>query len=147
MLEIQLIRDQKERAVTGLKKRGFGPDRLQELDQVIALDDQRKEIQTKLDYLLSQRNTLSDEIGNLFKQGKAAEANALKTKVQEIKDQAESLNPTLKRSGLLFPILQIQWFRTEEHLKTIRYTRNGRQTFQNFRKARYLTGTWRRDTT
>jgi len=92
MLEIQLIRDQKERAIAGLKKRGFGPDRLQELDQVIALDDQRKEIQTKLDNLLSQRNNLSDEIGNLFKQGKAAEANALKTKVQEIKDQAESLN-------------------------------------------------------
>ena len=95
MLEIQIIRDQKDRALTGLKKRGFSEDRLKELDQVIALDDQRKEIQTRLDNLLSQRNTLSDEIGNLFKQGKAAEANALKNKVQEIKEQADTLNQDL----------------------------------------------------
>jgi len=95
MLEIQIIREQRERAITGLKKRGFTEERLRELDQIIALDDQRKEIQTRLDHLLSQRNSLSDEIGNLFKKGKAAEANELKNKVQEIKDQADSLNQEL----------------------------------------------------
>jgi seryl-tRNA synthetase len=95
MLEIQIIREQKDRALTGLKKRGFSEDRLKELDQVIALDDQRKEIQTRLDNLLAQRNSLSDEIGNLFKQGKAAEANTLKNKVQEIKEQAETLSQDL----------------------------------------------------
>ncbi|HJW27641.1 MAG TPA: serine--tRNA ligase [Saprospiraceae bacterium] len=95
MLEIQLLRDQKERVITGLKKRGFDEDRLRNLDQVIALDDQRKEVQTRLDNLLSQRNSLSDEIGNLFKKGKAAEANELKTKVQGIKDQAEALTQEL----------------------------------------------------
>jgi seryl-tRNA synthetase len=96
MLEIQIIRDQKDRVITGLKKRGFSEDRLQILDQIITLDDQRKEVQTRLDSLLSDRNTLSDEIGNLFKKGQAKEANELKIKVQNIKENAESLDQQLK---------------------------------------------------
>ena len=96
MLEIQIIRDQKARVISGLKKRGFSDERLQILDQIINLDDQRKDVQTRLDSLLSERNTLSDEIGNLFKQGKAKEANDLKSKVQSIKENADSLDQELK---------------------------------------------------
>jgi len=96
MLEIQIIRDQKARVISGLKKRGFSDERLQILDQIINLDDQRKDVQTRLDSLLSERNTLSDEIGNLFKQGKAKEANDLKSKVQSIKENADSLDQQLK---------------------------------------------------
>ncbi|HZV45351.1 MAG TPA: serine--tRNA ligase [Saprospiraceae bacterium] len=96
MLEIQIIRDQKARVISGLKKRGFSDERLQILDQIINLDDQRKDVQTRLDSLLSERNTLSDEIGNLFKQGKAKEANELKSKVQSIKENADSLDQELK---------------------------------------------------
>jgi len=96
MLEIQIIRDQKARVISGLKKRGFSDERLQILDQIINLDDQRKDVQTRLDSLLSERNTLSDEIGNLFKQGKAKEANELKSKVQSIKENADSLDQQLK---------------------------------------------------
>jgi seryl-tRNA synthetase len=89
MLEIQTIREQKERVLTGLRKRGFSPDRLAIIEQVITLDDDRKEIQTRLDRSLNERNTLSDQIGGLFKQGKAQEANELKQKVQAIKENAE----------------------------------------------------------
>ncbi|HXR81957.1 MAG TPA: serine--tRNA ligase [Saprospiraceae bacterium] len=96
MLEIQIIRDQKARVISGLKKRGFSDERLQILDQIINLDDQRKDVQTRLDSLLSERNSLSDEIGNLFKQGKAKEANELKSKVQSIKENADSLDQQLK---------------------------------------------------
>ena len=96
MLEIQIIRDQKARVISGLKKRGFSDERLQILDQIINLDDQRKDVQTRLDSLLSERNSLSDEIGNLFKQGKAKEANELKSKVQSIKENADSLDQELK---------------------------------------------------
>ena len=96
MLEIQIIRDQKARVISGLKKRGFSDERLQILDQIINLDDQRKDVQTRLDSLLSERNSLSDEIGNLFKQGKAKEANDLKSKVQSIKENADSLDQQLK---------------------------------------------------
>jgi len=96
MLEIQIIRDQQDRVITGLKKRGFSEERLQILNQIIALDDQRKEVQTRLDGLLSERNTISDEIGNLFKKGQAKEANELKAKVQNIKENADLLDQQLK---------------------------------------------------
>jgi len=96
MLEIQIIRDQKDRVITGLTKRGFSQERLQVLDQIISLDDHRKEVQTRLDGLLSERNTLSDEIGVMFKNGKAKEANELKIKVQAIKENVDTLDQQLK---------------------------------------------------
>ena len=98
MLEIQILRDQKERAIAGLKKRGFSDERLENIDRILALDDLRKEVQTQLDTLLNERNTLSDEIGNLFKQGKGLEANQLKARVQTIKDAADALEIKLQET-------------------------------------------------
>lgn len=98
MLEIQILRDQKERVITGFKKRGFSAERLENIDRVLALDDLRKDVQTQLDNLLNERNTLSDQIGNLFKQGKAPEANELKTKVQAIKEAADALELKLQET-------------------------------------------------
>ncbi len=95
MLEIQILRDQRKRALDGLKKRGLGEDRLALLDRVISLDDERKEVQTQLDISLNERNTLSDQIGSLFKQGKTQEANQLKSRVQEIKETADALDQKL----------------------------------------------------
>lgn len=97
MLEIQILRDQRDRVITGFRKRGFSEERLLTVDQVIALDDQRKEVQTELDGLLNERNTLSDEIGRLFKSGQAQEANALKTKVQTLKETIEGLELRLQQ--------------------------------------------------
>ncbi len=95
MIEIQILRDEKERAIMGLKKRGFTEERLLLVDQIIDLDDRRKAAQTRLDGLLSERNSLSEEIGNFFKSGKAAEANQLKDKVQSIKNEAETVEAAL----------------------------------------------------
>ncbi len=89
MIEIQVLRDEKDRVIKGLKKRGFTEEKLLVIDQIIDLDDKRKAAQTQLDNLLSERNTLSDEIGGLYKTGKKEEANELKIKVQSIKDAAE----------------------------------------------------------
>lgn len=96
MLEIQILREQKDRVLAGFKKRGFSKDRLALIDQVISLDNERKEVQTQLDSLLNERNTLSEEIGNLFKKGQANEANQLKNKVQGIKETADNLDQKLQ---------------------------------------------------
>ena len=95
MLEIQILREQKDRVLTGLKKRGFSDERLASVDQALVLDDRRKELQTQLDGLLNERNKLSDEIGRLFKSGQAAEANQLKTKVQDLKTDIDNLENLL----------------------------------------------------
>lgn len=91
MLELQILREQSERVTNGLKKRGLSEDRLALTAKIIGLDDQRKEVQTLLDTRLNERNNLSDQIGRLFKEGKAAEANALKEQVQAIKEDADAL--------------------------------------------------------
>ncbi|HZV68719.1 MAG TPA: serine--tRNA ligase [Saprospiraceae bacterium] len=93
---MQILRDQKERVLTGFRKRGFSAERLALTDQAIKLDDERKEVQTQLDSLLNERNTLSDEIGNLFKKGQGAEANQLKAKVQGIKENADNMEQRLQ---------------------------------------------------
>jgi seryl-tRNA synthetase len=98
MLELQILRDQRDRAIAGLRKRGFSEERLLAIDQIVAMDDTRKEIQTQLDTLLNERNTLSDEIGNLFKSGKAQEANQLKIKVQATKEAADALQARLDQT-------------------------------------------------
>ncbi len=98
MLEIQILRDQLERAVTGLKKRGLNEERLGIIDQVIGMDDLRKEVQTELDGLLNERNNLSDQIGNLFKKGMGSEANQLKIKVQELKSRTDGLEEKLQKT-------------------------------------------------
>ena len=55
------------------------------IDQLIALDDERKKLQTELDNLLSETNTTSKEIGKLMGQGKNEEAEEMKKRVSELK--------------------------------------------------------------
>ena len=96
MLEIGIIRDQKERVLSGLKKKNASPEMLEMPDRIIARDDERKSTQTSLDNLLSKINKLSDEIGSLFKAGKAAEANAMKSEVAALKEEAKTLEVSLR---------------------------------------------------
>ena len=99
MLSIQVIRDNREALINGLLKRNWSEEGLQVLDQVIELDDQRKDIQTRLDSLLAERNQLSKSIGELFKSGQAAEANAMKDKVSNLKTDIEQLQAEADQVG------------------------------------------------
>ena len=62
------------------------------IDEIISLDDIRKSIKTQLDDLLAQRNSLSKDIGLLMKEGKKEEAEQLKHKIAEIKENADTLD-------------------------------------------------------
>jgi len=97
MLQVNFIRENKERILEGLKIRNYEDHQLDVIDQAIALDDQRKSTQAKLDELLAERNKLSKEIGVLFKTGKQNEASALKDKVATIKKESEELDNTLSK--------------------------------------------------
>ena len=93
MLEINRIRDRKEEIIERLKVRNF--DGAGQIDEVLAIDDKRKSTQGALDKLLSQINVSSKEIGELFKAGKAKEANKLKADVPALKEQAKELGDGL----------------------------------------------------
>jgi len=97
MLQVNFIRQNKERILKGLKTRNYKESSFALVEQIIALDDARKEAQTKLDKLLSENNKTAKEIGGLFKQGKREAAELLKQGVEERKVQVKSLEDTLRQ--------------------------------------------------
>jgi seryl-tRNA synthetase len=94
MLQVQVIREQKQAVITGLQKRGL-KDIETSLDTIINLDNKRKETQRKQDDLQAESNTLAREIGNLMKSGNKEEAEKLKKRTSEIKEAVASLNADL----------------------------------------------------
>ncbi|MGB5378351.1 serine--tRNA ligase [Muriicola sp.] len=93
MLVLQAIRENKEALVTALKKRNLDADAL--LNKVLELDEKRRGIQTEMDGTLAQLNSLSKEIGTLYKAGKAQEANLLKEKTTQLKEDSKSMGEAL----------------------------------------------------
>ena len=94
MLQVPYLRENKEAAITGLAKRN-NLDARERVDQIIALDDMRKSVQTELDSKLARANQIAREIGELFKSGKAAEANVLKEETATIKEESKNLEGKL----------------------------------------------------
>lgn len=94
MLPINFIRQNADLIRERLQKRNFKQPEL--IEQAIQLDDQRKAQQTELDQLLAERNKLSAEIGQLYKQGKRAAAEASKEKVSSLKEDSSQLENQLK---------------------------------------------------
>ncbi len=97
MLQLQTIRENKERIITALKKRNI--DAAPMLSKVIDLDEKRRSIQTELDNTLAESNKLSKEIGMLFKSGKAQEANVLKEKTAGLKEASKQLGDSLNATA------------------------------------------------
>jgi seryl-tRNA synthetase len=89
MLLLDTLRNDKEIVLIGLAKRQV-PDAEATVDQIVALDDQRKALQTSTDALLAERNQLSDQIGELMKAGKREAGNALRDKVNALKEDISS---------------------------------------------------------
>ena len=95
MLLLHTLRTEKDRVIAGLTKRQVA-DAEAAVDQIIALDDQRKALQTSTDGLLAERNKLSGKIGALMKAGKREEGNAMREKVNAIKEEATAGEEELK---------------------------------------------------
>jgi seryl-tRNA synthetase len=89
MLTVASIRENKDQVLACLAKKNFRQPEL--IESIVALDDQRKEIQFKSDSLLSEMNAISRAVGTLFQQGKKDEANQAKEKTSNIKDEIKAL--------------------------------------------------------
>lgn len=86
MLLLNTLRTEKDRVLAGLAKRQVA-DAATTIDQIIALDDERKAVQTSTDSLLAERKTLSGQIGQLMKSGKHQEGKTLRDKVNALKEE------------------------------------------------------------
>lgn len=89
MLELNYLRHHAEAAVKGLAKRKI--DAQTTVDDILKLDEQRRQNQADLDDVLAQSNSISKEIGILFREGKTEQANEMKAKTTELKEKSKEL--------------------------------------------------------
>ncbi|MCI6559471.1 MAG: serine--tRNA ligase [Prevotella sp.] len=84
MLTLKLITEETERVIRGLEKKHF-KDAKVAIDNVLAVDKQRREAQKQLDKTKQEAKQMAAQIGSLMKEGKKEEAEAIKAKVAELK--------------------------------------------------------------
>ncbi len=89
MLQVNHLRENKSNAISAFKKRKI--DATETIDNILRWDDKRKANQIQLDDTLRISNEKNTEIGNLYKSGKAQEANDLKTETAALKETSKQL--------------------------------------------------------
>ncbi len=94
MLQISLLRENKELVLAGLKKKNFN-QATELVELILSIDQQRRDTQKELDNVLSETNNLAKEIGNLMKSGNKEEAEKLKLSNTVLKEKAKLLSDTL----------------------------------------------------
>jgi seryl-tRNA synthetase len=94
MLILKYIADNKEKVLSGLKKKGFDGTKI--IDEVLEQDVKRRSAQASLDAALAELNQLSRSVGQLMKEGKKDEANAARQRTAEIKESNKELETKMK---------------------------------------------------
>ncbi|MDY6801919.1 MAG: serine--tRNA ligase [Bacteroidota bacterium] len=103
MLTLRFIQENRDFIIERLKIKNF--DAAEIISQILKLDKKRRSTQTSMDNNQAELNKLSKEIGQLFKRGNVEEANQVKEKNAQIKEnikrQSESLNKIEEELTLL----------------------------------------------
>jgi seryl-tRNA synthetase len=87
MLQIQLFRQDKARILEGLAKKNFKEIGI--VEEIIALDEQKRELQLESETLAASINTASKKIGQLMAGGNREEAEAQKKEVGKLKEETK----------------------------------------------------------
>ncbi|SIQ52136.1 serine--tRNA ligase [Pontibacter lucknowensis] len=90
MLQLNVLREQTELVIAGLTKKNY-KNAAQEVEAIVALDQQRRQVQSQHDELQARANAISKEIGILMKNGDREKAEASKAETSELKQQTKSL--------------------------------------------------------
>jgi seryl-tRNA synthetase len=85
MLQIAVLREDKELVKSGLKKKNF--KNLEIVEQVLGLDDQKRKVQQSQQDCQTKINALSKEVGNMMKSGNKDGAEQIKAEVAALKEQ------------------------------------------------------------
>jgi seryl-tRNA synthetase len=112
MLDPNLVAEHPEIVKHHLERRHVEASMYADLEQILGLSERRKELISERDMLRGERNSLSKEIGTLFKAGKGDEAEAMKATVaagsvrtKVIEDELEQVEADRRRLGLGLPNL------------------------------------------
>ena len=94
MLTLKLITEETERVIRGLEKKHFDGAK-EAIDNVLALDKERRQTQQQLDKNLQESKKMAAQIGQLMKEKKADEANVIKESVSKLKETSKALEHEL----------------------------------------------------
>lgn len=96
MLTIQLIKDHSQEVIDRLKIKNFNAVEL--IREIISLDTKRRETQKKLDDILAESKLTAKDIGQFLKTGNTIEAEKLKVRTIDLKEQSKVLGEILSES-------------------------------------------------
>ncbi len=94
MLEIQRLRTEKDAVLQGLQKRNI--DATTTVDAILTKDTEWRAKKTELEIISAELNRIAKQIGELFQQGKQAEANEAKAKTVTLKEQESGLKAAVQ---------------------------------------------------
>ena len=94
MLDIKRIRENLEDIKKAMDRRG---EKEFDLDAVVELDDQRRELLKEVEALKSEMNIEQKKIPQLMKEGKKEEAEAEKVKLKELSENIKALDEKVKK--------------------------------------------------
>ena len=98
MLTLKVITENPEEVIRKLSKKRF--DAKAPIEEVLSLDKVRRSSQTSLDSTLSEINALSKSVGQLMKEGKKDDAEAVKLKVSYLKESTKNLKAEMESAQL-----------------------------------------------
>ena len=109
MIDIKFLRENPEVVKENIKKK-FQDEKLPLVDEVIALDSERRATQQQVDDLKANRNKISKEIGQLMAQGKKEEAEQVKAevanegaKIEELDAKQKELEEKILKDMMIIP--------------------------------------------
>lgn len=97
MLQIQVIREEKERVIKGLQKKGVAHVDAR-IEEIIQTDNLRKEIQQHLNRCQEELNRHSGQIGQLMKSGEKEAAENLRSEVSSLKVDIKNFEERLQQA-------------------------------------------------
>lgn len=91
MIDIKMLRSNPELVKENIKKK-FQDEKLALVDEVLELDKEYRESKTRAEYLRSQRNTISKQIGMYMSKGQKEDAEKAKAEVSSMASELETLS-------------------------------------------------------
>jgi seryl-tRNA synthetase len=96
MLLLSQLRENPEEAAAGLSLKGVN-DALNKIQAVLAYDEQRRTLMTKLEQCRAESNAAAKKIGSLMAAGNATEADQIKSGVNSLKEEIKTLETEVDR--------------------------------------------------
>lgn len=93
MLQVNYIRENREKVLERLAVRHF--KQLELVDEILSVDENRRQTQTSLDMVSAAANSAAKQIGELMRSGKKDEAEAVKQASASHKEEIKTLNDKL----------------------------------------------------